>query len=92
MCSRAIWEMSKTSLYVKPGGVALDLPNPIGCAISRLPWDTDSEIAVSALRTQAIFIRALLEQPADADAEAHKEKDHDPIEDMVIALAEVVGS
>ena len=90
ICSRAIWEMS--SLSIKSKGVTLDLPMSTGYTLNRLTWDTDCEIAASALRTQAIFKRALMEQSADANAEAHEEKGHDPSKDIVLALPEVYGS
>jgi hypothetical protein len=64
----------------------------IGHTLNHLTWDTEYEIAASALRTQAMYNRAHTKQPADAGAEAHKEKVHDPSEDMVLALPEVVGS
>jgi len=92
ICSRAIWNMSSAFLSIKAKGVTLDLPMSIGHSLDRLARDTDYEIAASALRAQAMLKRAHMKQPADAGAEAHKEKDYDPINDVVLALPQVVGS
>jgi len=90
-CCRAVWEMSRASLSdngknVK-GVVALDLPKSIGDALHHLTSDTDSVIAASAVRTVAIFKRALLEQPS------HTERSNDPdrSKETVAALAGAVG-
>lgn len=87
-CCRAVWEMSRASLSNNVKGVvALDLPKSIGDALQRLTSDTDSVVAASALRTVAIFKRALLEQLSDAERrnDSHRSKE------TVAALAEVVG-
>jgi hypothetical protein len=91
VCSRAVWEMSRVSLSIKPRGVILGLPRSIGDTLYRMTTDSDSEIKASALRTHALYKCALLEQPADADAEADKEKGHDHLKAIVVALPEVVG-
>ena len=87
-CCRAVWEMSRASLSNHVRGVAaLDLPKTIGDSLQRLTSDTDSAIAASALRTVAIFKRALLEQLSDAE----RRNDPDRSKETVAALAEVVG-
>ena len=87
-CCRAVWEMSRACLSNNVKGVvALDLPKTIGDALQRLTSDTDSAIAASALRTMAIFKRALLEQLSDAE----RRNDPDRSKETVAALAEVVG-
>jgi hypothetical protein len=91
-CSRAIWEMSKVYLSIKPKDVTLDLPMSIGRTLDRLTRDIDYEIRASALKTRAMFNCAHMKRPADTGAEAQKEKVHYPSENIVLALPEVVGS
>ena len=83
-CSRAIWEMSKASLSAKGKSVAFDLrhlPKSIGETLHRLASDTDSAIAASALRTIAVFKRAIMEARNDPDQS----------KDSLAALAGIVG-
>jgi hypothetical protein len=92
VCSRTIWEMSRGFLSIKAKDATLDLPISIGHTLHRLTGDTDSEIAASALRAHAMFKRAHTKQPADAGAEAHKEKDYDHSNDVTLGLPKVVGT
>jgi len=83
-CSRAIWEMSKASLSAKGKSVAFDLrhlPKSIGETLHRLASDTDSAIAASALRTIAVFKRAIMEARNDPDQS----------KESLAALAGIVG-
>ena len=63
---RAIWEVSKSSLYVE--GPTLDMPESTGNNLRQLSHDHDSMIAFEVLRTTAMLERALLEQLLDAEA------------------------
>jgi len=95
-CCRAVWELSRASLSnngnsnngnnVK-GVAALDLPQSVVEALEHLTSDIDSVIAASAVKTVAIFKRALLEQ------HSHTEHSIDPdrSKETVAALPEAVG-
>ena len=63
-CCRAIWEISNASLSNNIGGMILDLPESIDDTLQHLTFDSDSAIAISALRAVSIFKRALLEHSA----------------------------
>jgi len=87
VCCRAIWEISRAALFAKFKDVTLVLPMSIGGALQRLTSDSDSTVAASALRTMAIFKRALLEQQASAGAT----KDARQSTDKIATLIEDVG-
>jgi hypothetical protein len=86
VCCHAIWEMSRAALAAKIKNVTLVLPASIGDTLQRLTLDSDSAVAASALRTMAIFKRALLEQQASAEAA----KDAGQSTDTIATLAEDV--
>jgi len=67
ICCRAIWEISRAALSAKTKDVTMVLPMSIDDTLQRLTMDSDSAIAASALRTMAIFKRALLEQQPDPE-------------------------
>jgi hypothetical protein len=86
-CSRAVWEISKASLTVREKGVTLDMPKSLGDTLHRLSADTDPAIAVSALRTRAVFKRAITERILEADTR----RDPNGSKESITALAEVVS-
>ena len=63
-CCRAIWEISNATLSNNVGGMILNLPESIDDTLQHLTFDSDSAIAISALRAMSIFKRALLEHSA----------------------------
>jgi len=86
-CCRAIWEMSRASLSVKVKDMASVLPLTLCDTLHRLTSDCDSAIAASAIRTVALFKRAIQEQRVNAEAT----KDAERSKDMVAASTEGVG-
>ena len=87
VCCRAIWEISRAALSAKIKGVTSVLRMSIGDTLQRLTLDSDPAIAASALRTMAIFKRALLEQQEKAEAT----KDARQSTDSIVTLAGDVG-
>ena len=86
-CCRAIFEISRAAMSAKIKDVTMVLPTPIDDTLRHLTLDSDPVIAASALRTMAIFKRALLEQQANAETT----KDARQRTDTIATLAEDVG-
>jgi hypothetical protein len=88
-CCRAIWEMSNATLSNNIGSMILDLPESIDDTLQHLTFDSDSVIAISALRAMSIFKRALLEHsaPRRLRADARDNTRPNQIDDTVAARA-----
>jgi hypothetical protein len=88
-CCRAIWEMSNATLSNNIGSMILDLPESIDDTLQHLTFDSDSVIAISALRAMSIFKRALLEHsaPRRLRADARDNTRPNQIDDTIAARA-----
>jgi hypothetical protein len=76
--------MSRASLSVNVKSVALGIPIPVDDTLDHLTSDTDSAIAIAALRTKAVLKRARLEESFDDDSNtgSHRGKDSGGMKDL----------